>query len=156
MSNDQEWFDQKLQQLEQTAADVERKRLAKFLLRLFVVALAVCLVMFAFTAHAAKVTVTWTNPTANTDGTLLTNLAHTRVEWGSCNGTAFGVLQSFILVNAPLATTPIYPTGLAKVCVRGFAVNTDGVSSDASNVANKTLLSTPGKPVSLGQPIILE
>lgn len=157
MNGDPEWFDQKLQELERTAADIERKRLARFLLRLFIAALVLCLVMFAYTANAAKVDVHWVNATMNTDGSPLTDLVSVKVEWGSCTASnGFGTLQAAITVPAALLTTSIYPTGLSKVCARAYSINAQDVSSAASNVASKTLLSTLGKPVSLGQPIILE
>lgn len=121
--------------------------------------LGLFLLALAGVAHAAKVPVEVITPTTNTDGTALTNLASVEIEWGTCNGTAFGTKQSSIVVptTAPgvKLSSPIYPTGLTKVCVRAYAFNTQGAKSDASNVGAKDLLPKPGKPVTLDQPIIL-
>lgn len=106
-------------------------------------------------AHAAKILVSWTPPTQNTDGTPLTDLAGYRIEWGSCDGPNFGATQASILVNNPGATSAaVYPTGLPTVCIRAYARNSAGAESGPSNVAVKTL-STLGKPIPLGQPITL-
>lgn len=113
------------------------------------------LLLLASPAFAAKVIVHWINPTTNTDGSALTNLAVIRLEWGTCVGSAFGVLQASILAPPSAGSTPIYPTGLATVCVRAYARNTLGVESVPSNVLVVNLLPTTGKPVTLGQPIPL-
>lgn len=110
-------------------------------------------------AHAAKITAFWTNPTQNTDGSPLTNLVAVIVEWGSCVGTQFGTRQAAMTVQTTVPgahlSTFIYPTGLKKVCVRAIAKNANGVTSDTSNVAPKDLLPATGKPVALGSPVIL-
>lgn len=111
--------------------------------------------IFASTANAAKIPVSWVNPTQNNDGTPLTDLAFVRVEWGSCAGSAFGTLQASVKAMAPANSIAIYPTGLTLVCIRAFAVNSTGVESISSNIAQKSILNTPGKPVTLGQPVIL-
>lgn len=136
-----------------TAAEKRaRDRHRRIMLLVVVLFLALLL---AGLAQAAKITVTWANPTLNTDGSALTDLAHVRVEWGSCAGDAFDTVQASIQVAAPATTTPIYPTGLSTVCVRAFAVNSAGIESDSSNVASKEVLNTLGRPVTLGQPIVL-
>jgi hypothetical protein len=110
-------------------------------------------------AHAAKVTVLWTNPSQNTDGSSLTNLTQVRIEWGSCVGDAFGAVQAGVAVPTTTSGAElsafIYPTGLTRVCIRAYAINAVGVSSDPSSVAIKNLLPSVGKPVTLGQPVIL-
>lgn len=103
-------------------------------------------------AHAAKLPVSWIPPVTNDDGSTLTDLKFIRVEWGSCVGSAFGVLQASITVPGSVTQTSIYPTGLTKVCIRAFAINAAGAQSSSSNVASK-VLSTLGKPQVLGQPI---
>ena len=117
------------------------------------------LMLFAGPALAAKISVQFTTPTTNTDGSALTNLSHVIVEWGTCVGTAFGVKQSSITIPVTAIgqtrSTPAYPTGLTRVCIRAFAFNTLGTSSNPSNVAVKDLLPKPGKPVTLQQPVIL-
>lgn len=120
---------------------------------------ALLLFALAGTAHAAKVKVSWTNPYTNTDGSALTNLSSVEVEWGTCNGTAFGVKQASILIATTAAGAPmtafVYPTGMTKVCIRAFVMNTTGGRSVYSNVAVKSLLPKPAKPVTLDQPVIL-
>lgn len=121
---------------------------------LYIALLGLCSV-----AQAAKVPVTWTNPSQNTDNTPLTDLSYVIVEWGSCNGTAFGTMQSSRLIATTEAGASmnsfVYPTGLSRVCIRVLAVNMAGASSDYSNVAAKDLLPAAGKPVTLGQPVVI-
>lgn len=133
-------------------------------LLLYILLLSACGVV-----QAAKVTVEVITPTENepyTDAqgvehpsTPLTNLATIVFEWGTCNGTEFGLRQSAIAVSTTQIgvkiVSAVYPTGLSRVCVRAFAVNSDGGMSRSSNVAFKDLLPSTGKPVTLGQPIIL-
>lgn len=112
-----------------------------------------CLVVAA-PAFAAKVPVTWTNPSTNTDGSALTDLASVTVQWGSCSGSAFGTLQNSVTVPtaAPGAAmkTYIYPVDLSPVCVEAYATNTSGAHSAPSNVAQWTPPATLGKPEQLG------
>jgi hypothetical protein len=128
--------------------------LAAVLVALFVAAL-----LLAGTAQAAKVAVQATNPTQNTDNSPLTDLVFIEFEWGSCNGTAFGVKQASIRFAAttPGAVTQgfVYPTNLTRVCIRAYAINAQSTYSDPSNIAVKDVLGTLSKPVTLGQPVIL-
>lgn len=121
--------------------------------------LYVVLLLACSMAQAAKITVSWTNPSTNTDNTPLTDLSYVIVEWGTCNGTAFDVMKgSALIVTTEVGKTMktfIYPTGLTKVCVRAQVFNMKGIASAYSNVAFKDLLPTPGKPVTLGKPVIL-
>lgn len=121
--------------------------------------LYICLLGLCGVAQAAKVPVSVTTPTENEDGTALTDLASIEIEWGTCNGAAFGVRQAAVLITYPQVgarlSSFVYPTGLTKVCVRAFAYNSAGAKSDSSNIASKDLLPKPGKPVTLGQPVIL-
>lgn len=112
-------------------------------------ALLVCLPSFA-----AKVPVSWQDPTENTDGTKLTDLKSIRLEWGTCNGAAFGTSQASILIPAGAMHGFVYPTGMTKCCIRAFAVNTAGALSDSSSVVSKDLVAL-GKPQILGQPVVL-
>jgi hypothetical protein len=119
--------------------------------------LCICLLACSV-AQAAKIQVQWANPTTNSNGSPLTDLWWVNIEWGTCNGAAFGVRQSNLVVMQNVKATTkafIYPTGLTKVCIRAFAVNSAGNTSNPSNVAIKDLLPTPGKPVTLGKPVIL-
>lgn len=125
-------------------------------LLLYIALLSLCGV-----AQAATFTITWQNPTSNTDGSALTDLSSIELEWGTCSGSAFGTRTG----GALIATTEVGKAmsyrgsvqGLAKVCVRAFAYNAQGAKSDSSNVASKVFsLPTPGKPVTLDQPVILQ
>lgn len=106
--------------------------------------------LFLFAAsvsHAAKVPVSWTPPTLNTNGSVLTDLAGYRLEWGTCNGSLFGTLQAGINVPASATSAFAYPTGIKRACFRVFAVNSKSVSSDSSNVASKDVLPATGRPI---------
>lgn len=111
------------------------------------------LLLIAPIAHAAKIPVTVGTPTENTDGSLLTNLAEIRVEWGSCNGIEFGVKQAGIIIPTTVPGAQlkafIYPTGLTRICVRAFAVSSSGVVSDPTKTVVKDLLSAPAQPGTL-------
>lgn len=109
-------------------------------------------------AYAAKIPVWSTTPLVNDDGSALTDLQAIRFEWGTCNGTFFGVPQASITIPVSTLGTRVdanvYPTGLTQVCIRAYAINAGGHSSAPSNSVAVTL-STLGKPITLGQPISL-
>lgn len=121
------------------------------------------LLLVASTANAAKFTVKWVNPTKDTKGADLVSLSRVMIEWGTCSGSDFGEFLGATFVNttvpgaqlSQVLTTDSNTNGLAKLCVRAYAYNTEGTPSDPSNVAVKTLLPSPGKPVTLDKPIIL-
>ena len=127
-------------------------------LRATLIILAVLVLLFSVAfcslANAADATVSWTYPTKNTDGSSIPasgagSIASTRVEYGSCSGTAFGTKAGEVAVQAPSASTTI--TGFAAgatSCFRAFAKNTFGVESAASGVASKAFPPpTPQPPV---------
>jgi len=126
------------------------------------ISLAILLLAISASAHAFKFGVEWVNPTTNTDGSPLTDLSSIEIEWGTCNGTLFGTYKGGALI-ATSATGVKMSTmlegqadpGTTRVCVRAFAIAATGARSDSSNVAVKQLLPEPGKPVTLGQPIII-
>jgi hypothetical protein len=113
------------------------------------------LCVLARPVHAAKVPITWTLATQNTDNTPLTDLVATRLEWGSCVGGAFGISQASIIVKTPATSAAIFPTRLNPVCVRAFSRNAAGVESTPSGVLQVTLPGPLLKPISLGKPLIL-
>jgi hypothetical protein len=131
--------------------------------------LSIALLVVCGVAQAAKVPVSLITPTQNepyTDdkgvahpASPLTDLAKIIIEWGTCSGTAFAVRQAAVEIQTTATGTTlrtfVYPTGIAKVCVRAYAINADGVSSVASATASKDLLPAAGKPVTLGQPVVL-
>jgi len=81
-------------------------------------------------------TVTWTPPTANTDGSALTNLAGYRVAYGR-SATALDQTASVDGVGVTTYTVNNLSAGQWYFAV--FAVNSGGIESDVSNVATKTI-----------------
>ena len=90
-------------------------------------------------AADSSATVTWTLPTQNTDGSALTNLASTKVYYGTETGT----LTTSRTVAAPGTTTAF--TGLAPGTWRfqASAVNASGVESARSAVVQKVIGTAP-------------
>ena len=104
-------------------------------------------------AQAGEINVYWTNPTTNTDGTAIPasgagSLTGTRVQYGSCSGTAFGVMTAERVAAAPATTVSFTGVAPGTHCVRAFARNTYDSESVASNVASKIIPApVPGAPV---------
>jgi hypothetical protein len=105
-------------------------------------------------AWGATATINWQNPTQNEDGSAIPatgagSIASTRIEWGTCSGTAFGTKQGERVFTAPATSGAI--DGLAAgatFCFRGFSTNTFGQSSAASNVVARLIPApTPRPPV---------
>lgn len=130
--------------------DAARPRLAVWL---GVVAFIVLLGLIVHRADAADVSVSWTPPSSNVDGSAIPatgvgSIASYRIEWGSCSGTAFGTLIGQRTVTAPATSAVV--TGLApgSFCFRAFARNTYGAESAASNVAARTIdAPVPNPPI---------
>ena len=98
----------------------------------------------ATVAYAGEATVSWTNPTTNTDGSAIPatgpgSLTGTRVEWGSCSGTAFGTKAGEVSVAAGVSSVVVPNLAPATYCFRAFSKNTYNVESAASNVASKAV-----------------
>lgn len=91
-----------------------------FLAGLLLLAAAV----FGFTsiARAGDAQVSWVHPTQFEDGTALAvgQIERTRIEWGTCAGSAFGVRAGDVSIPAPATSTTI--TGLAPGtwCFRAY------------------------------------
>lgn len=104
-------------------------------------------------ARAADLSVSWTYPTTNTDGSAIPasgagSISGFVLEWGTCSGTAFGTKLGGAAPTSPATSYTV--TGLAPgtYCVRIAAVNSYAVVSAFSNVANKTITApTPNPPV---------
>lgn len=113
----------------------------------FVAGLVFVLGLWAGLAAAADVTATWANPTQYTDGTALNSLdiSQTRIEYGTCSGTAFGVKSGEAVATGSVTSKVL--TGLAPgtLCGRAFAT-AKGVESSASNVAQFTVVQPAPKP----------
>lgn len=94
--------------------------------------------------HAAKLIVHWTPPTANSDGSKLTNLTGYRIEWGSCTSAgAFGTYQAGVNVGATAVSSPVYPTGLNPVCFRIWSIAAGNVLSAQPAYASTIGMSLP-------------
>lgn len=115
------------------------------------------LLLVTFSASAADVTWTWTNPTSNTDNSAIPatgagSLASGRLEFGTCGtGGSFGTKAGEIpltlaQVNARTVTqTNILPS---TICGRVFVSNTFARESAASNVASVTVQPPTPRPPS--------
>lgn len=94
-------------------------------------------------AQAATVTVTWVNPTTNTDDSAIPAsgpgaLTNARIEYGTCNGAAFGVKAGEVTRPQP-ATSTTLNLQPGTTCVRVFVSNTYGSESSSSNVGTKVV-----------------
>ena len=113
--------------------------------------LAAVLALTASGALAADLTVTWTHPTAFADGSplALSQIASTRIEYGTCSGTAFGTASGSITVPAPAASGVVTNLTPGTWCFRAFTRTTaaaGGQESSASNVAQRTIAFPPPNP----------
>lgn len=103
------------------------------------------------------VTLTWTPPTKNTDGSNLTDLSRYKVYWG----TVSGVYPNSVQITAPASSNIL--TNQSLNCNTDYffvvtAVNSVGSESAYSNVATKKtpVCSTiPGAPSTLTVNIVL-
>lgn len=104
-------------------------------------------------ALAADVAVTWTQPTTNTDGSAIPatgpgSIASNRIEWGTCNGTAFGTKVGERVVSPVATSATVTGLGPATWCFRVYATNTYAQESAASNAAQRVVNPpTPNPPV---------
>lgn len=126
----------------------------KFLSLLPVLALVACASLHSPPAAASTLTVTWTNPTLNTDDSNIPDtgaesLQVARIEYGTCSASnVFGVKAGEFTrtrvtgQSMPTSATNNVPPGLT--CVRVYVSNVAGKESDASNVASRTV--EPSKP----------
>jgi len=81
-------------------------------------------------------TVSWTPPTTNTDGSTLADLAGFRIAYG--NSTS-NLDQSVSITNAGLSSYTVNNLGSGQWYFAVYAVNSQGIESDTSNVASKTI-----------------
>lgn len=96
------------------------------------------------------VTLSWTPPTQNTNGTALTNLASYRVYWSTTNGT--WTQANSVSVPSPATGRVLSQQNLLSDTTYFFtvtAVNTTGQESPYPNVASKR---TPVAPTIPGGP----
>lgn len=98
-------------------------------------------------ARAGTITWTWTNPAQYEDGSALSpaDISQTRIEFGSCSGTAFGTKQGEV-VNAGNGTTASKASLIPGIyCSRAFTT-AKGQESLASNVMVNTIAQPNPKP----------
>lgn len=124
---------------------------SKILISVTAALAAALFLLLSGAAHAGDLAVRWTPPTTNTDGSSIPasgagSLTGTRLEWGTCSGTAFGTSIGSTIVAAPATSHTV--TGLAPgtYCVRAFARNTYGSESAASVVASKVIVAPVPNP----------
>jgi hypothetical protein len=103
-----------------------------------------CRVSYAYTQVATpppplppvrSVTLTWTPPTQNTDGTALTNLPGYRLVWGTV-----GALSHTIELPANVTTYTLADMPAGSWSFGVMAINSQGNASELSNIASKTVL----------------
>jgi hypothetical protein len=117
----------------------------KWLMAIIMLA-AVALFLIAGSAFAGQAVVTWTNPTARTDGSPLTNLAGTEVEFGTCSGTAFGTVIGAQAVTGTATTLTITGLTAGTYCFRAQSVDANNLHSAWSAVASKVVPVAPPNP----------
>lgn len=113
--------------------------------------------LLAGIAQAATVTVTWTNPTQNTDDSAIPtsgegSLSAARVQYGTCtSGGVFGTAVGDVprpRGTGAMPTTATLNLPVGQSCIRVYVTNTYGKESDASNVATRVVdAPTPKPPV---------
>lgn len=112
--------------------------------------LGLVLAFLAGPALAGSVQLNWTFPMLNTDGSAVPAtgagaITSTLVEWGTCNGTAFGTKQGGATVAAPALTYTVTNLGPGTYCLRAAVVNSYGVQSDWTAAVTATI--APPKPL---------
>lgn len=116
--------------------------------RHLMVALGILLgVLVAGVAFAGSATATWTNPTQYTDGAALApaDIQQTRLEYGTCVGTAFGVKAGEVIVTGSTTTATVQNLAAGTWCFRAYS-KAKGVESAASAVASKVVPQAAPQP----------
>ena len=118
---------------------------------LFLAMVLVLVCIWAASSKADSVTVSWTPPTQNTDGTPLTNLAGYRVLYGT---SASSLTQT---VQTPQNVSRTVIDGLApgQWFFGVTAFTSSGVESALSNIASKTIAAAPKMLVTVGGPVFV-
>jgi hypothetical protein len=116
-----------------------------------IILLILLLVALVHVAKAADATVTWAHPTQRIDGSSLplSSIKETRVEFGSCAGTAFGTLAGTMTVAAPATSITVPGLSYGTWCFQAYTVDTLNQMSVASAVATKSFLAPPKAPASV-------
>jgi hypothetical protein len=111
---------------------------------------ALMLFFIAGAAFAGQAVVTWTNPTARTDGSVLTaaQIGSTEIEYGTCSGTAFGTVTGTSAVTGAGTTLTILNLAPGAYCFRARTHDTGNNLSAWSNIASKVVpVAAPNPPV---------
>lgn len=109
---------------------------------------ALALLLLAGSAFAGQAVVTWTNPTARTDGSALTaaQIGSTEVEYGTCSGTAFGTVTGTQAVTGAATTLTVLNLAAGTYCFRARTHDTANNLSAWSNIASKVVPVAPPNP----------
>jgi len=83
-----------------------------------------------------RATLSWTAPTANTDGSTLSNLAGYRIRYGT---SAASLTNTIVIDNASVTTYIVEDLSPATWYFAVTAINSQGAESTNSNVANKQI-----------------
>lgn len=100
-------------------------------------------------AYAGQAVATWTNPVAYTDNSALvaSDITQTRVEVGTCSGTAFGTKLSEVKTVGAVTTVTIPNLAAGTYCFRAYTT-AKGAESAASAVVSKIVpQAAPNPPV---------
>ena len=90
----------------------------------------------------AGVTISWSAPTANTDGSPLTGgnaIARYRVEWGTVNAGEFGYIIDSEIVNSPATRLTLTDLAPGDYAFRVVAIAVDGEESALSITVTRTI-----------------
>ena len=107
----------------------------------------------SYAAKITNVTINWSNPVTNTDGTTLTNLSGIEINWGTCNSSTIGNIIGHIDVPdiGNITKYIVVPSGMSQfpICFTLRAYNTTGNYSVYSSVVEKNI-PTLNKGIILG------
>ena len=87
-------------------------------------------------AASGTAIVSWVPPTTNTDGSALTDLAGYRIAYGRSSSVLDQVVS---LSNPGLSTYTVNNLASGQWFFAVYAVNSQGIESDISNVGSKTI-----------------
>jgi hypothetical protein len=88
------------------------------------------------TVANGRATLSWTAPTENTDGSMLSNLAGYRIRYGTSSSA---LTQTIVVDNASVTSYVVENLSPATWYFAVTAVNSQGAESSSSNVANKQI-----------------
>ena len=101
------------------------------------------ILLLSISSYAASITVTWTFPTNNVDGTPLTDLAGAKVYWGTSSSN-YTYLVDVGLTNRYTVTN--LAEGITYY-LNGTAYNLEGLESDFTVEASEQASLPPNKPL---------